>query len=243
VEELPPEKDEVPDGLSEEENLSIVMNQVDFRYNNGDIVLHPFDFSAKNGELIAITGPSGEGKTTLLRLILGLVEPCAGEALVVGDSGNQYPISAGTRGVFAYVPQGNSVFAGTIAQNLRLVAPEATDQELEQALKIACAYDFVSQLPMGLNHHLGAGGRGISEGQAQRLAIARALLRKAPILLLDEATSALDVDTERQLMDNLRSSGIINTCVLVTHRPSSASFCNRAYEIRNGFCREVIHEG
>ena len=243
VEELPPEKDEVPDGLSEEENLSIVMNQVDFRYNNGDIVLHPFDFSAKNGELIAITGPSGEGKTTLLRLILGLVEPCAGEALVVGDSGNQYPISAGTRGVFAYVPQGNSVFAGTIAQNLRLVAPEATDQELEQALKIACAYDFVSQLPMGLNHHLGAGDRGISEGQAQRLAIARALLRKAPILLLDEATSALDVDTERQLMDNLRSSGIINTCVLVTHRPSSASFCNRAYEIRNGFCREVIHEG
>ena len=95
----------------------------------------------------------------------------------VGASGNRYPIAAGTRGVFAYVPQGNSVFPGTIAENLRLVSPDATDGELEQALKIACAWDFVSQFPDGVNHRLGTGGRGISEGQAQRLAIARALLR------------------------------------------------------------------
>lgn len=243
VEELPAENDNVPEGLSSERNLSVEMNSVDFRYINGDIVLHPFDFSAKSGELIAVTGPSGEGKTTLLRLILGLVEPCNGEAVIIGDSGKRYSICAGTRSVFAYVPQGNSVFAGTIAQNLRLVCPEATDEELMQALKIACAYDFVKQLPKGLNHRLGAGGRGISEGQAQRLAIARALLRKAPVLLLDEATSALDVDTELRLMDNLRSSGIINTCVLVTHRPSSAEYCNRAYEIRSGYCREVTNEG
>jgi ABC-type multidrug transport system fused ATPase/permease subunit len=242
VEELPAEKDEIPAGLREEQDLTVEMNQVHFRYVNGEVVLHPFDFCAHSGELIAITGPSGEGKTTLLRLILGLVEPCSGEASVVGRSGTRYAITAGTRGVFAYVPQGNSVFAGTIAQNLRLVAPDATDEELVKALKIACAYDFVQQLPDGLNHRLGAGGRGISEGQAQRLAIARALLRKAPVLLLDEATSALDVETERRLMDNLRSSGIINTCILVTHRPSSAEFCNRAYEIRNGFCREVNYE-
>jgi ABC-type multidrug transport system fused ATPase/permease subunit len=242
VEELPAEKDEIPAGLREEQDLTVEMNQVHFRYVNGEVVLHPFDFCAHSGELIAITGPSGEGKTTLLRLILGLVEPCSGEASVVGRSGTRYAITAGTRGVFAYVPQGNSVFAGTIAQNLRLVAPDATDEELVKALKIACAYDFVQQLPDGLNHRLGAGGRGISEGQAQRLAIARALLRKAPVLLLDEATSALDVETERRLMDNLRSSGIINTCILVTHRPSSAEFCNRASEIRNGFCREVNYE-
>ena len=239
VEDLPTENEQVPEGFDEETQLHIALEQVSFRYRNGDVVLRPFDFRASTGDQIAITGPSGEGKTTLLRLLLGLVEPCGGKAELIGSSGCRYGISAGTRGAFAYVPQGNSIFSGTIAGNLRLVRPEATDRELEQVLKIACAWEFVQQFPDGLNHRLGAGGRGISEGQAQRLAIARALLRKAPILVLDEATSGLDEATERQLLENLRSSGLVHTCILVTHRQGSAAFCSRTYEIRRGYVTEV----
>ncbi len=242
VEELPEETMAIPVGLDREETLDIVMERVSFRYRNGDTVLEPFDFTARHGDLIAIIGPSGEGKTTLLRLLLGLVEPNSGKVALTGGTGTNYLITAGTRSVFAYVPQGNSVFSGTIAENLRLVRPEATDEELEAVLKTACAWDFVSQFPDGLEHRLGAGGRGISEGQAQRLAIARALLRKAPILLLDEATSGLDIGTEQQLMKNLRQSGLLHTCILVTHRPESARFCSRTYEIHRRRVTEVTDE-
>ncbi len=234
VEALPGEQTDVPEGLLEEEALSIQLRQVSFEYQNGEPVLEPFDFTANQGDVIALTGPSGEGKTTLLRLLLGLVKPCSGEAELIGASGKRYPIHAGTRKAFAYVPQGNSVFSGTIASNLRLVKPDASQEELFQALETACALDFVQQFPDGLNHHLGTGGRGVSEGQAQRLAIARALLRKAPILLLDEATSGLDAATERQLLKNLKESGLVQTCILVTHRMESAAFCSRGYEIFRG---------
>ena len=241
VEGLPGEDGNVPEGFMEEKEITVSLEQVDFHYQNGDVVLSTFDFVARPGDQIAITGPSGEGKTTLLRLLLGLVEPCGGKAELLGGSGARYAICAGTRGQFAYVPQGNSIFAGSIAHNLRIVAPEATEEEIEQALKTACAWDFVQQFPEGIHHPLGAGGRGISEGQAQRLAIARALLRKAPVLLLDEATSGLDAGTERRLLENLRNSGIVRTCILVTHRPGSADFCNRAYEVRGGRVTEVSY--
>ena len=239
VEALPGEDMAVPEGLLREEKLDIRLRDVSFEYNNGETVLRPFDFSAAHGDVIALTGPSGEGKTTLLRLLLGLVEPGGGEAVLVGASGKHYPIGAGTRKVFAYVPQGNSVFSGTIAENLHLVAPEATREDMERALEIACALDFVKQFPDGLDHRLGAGGRGISEGQAQRLAIARALLRKAPILLLDEATSGLDAATEAALLKNLSSCGWVSTCILVTHREASAAICSRNYEIFRGNVTEA----
>ena len=241
VETLPEEDSAVPEGFREETEVAIVLERVSFQYQNGDTVLHPFDFSAQPGDQIAITGPSGEGKTTLLRLLLGLVSPCGGKAELVGNTGVRYGISAGTRSIFAYVPQGNSVFSGTIAQNLRIIAPDATEAEMEQALKTACAWEFVQQFPDGLQHQLGSGGRGISEGQAQRLAIARALLRKAPILLLDEATSGLDAATERRLLENLRQSNLVRTCILVTHRTGSAEFCSRTYEIHQGHVTEVSH--
>ena len=147
VEELPEEDSIVPEGFREELELQIDLKQVSFRYLNGDSVLRTFDFTARPKDQIAIIGPSGEGKTTLLRLLLGLVAPCEGTAELIGESGRRYSISAGTRSVFAYVPQGNSIFSGTIAQNLRIVAPEATDAELKAALKIACAWDFVQQFP------------------------------------------------------------------------------------------------
>ena len=239
LEELPEEDSAVPAGLEQENGLSLCISRAAFSYKNGDVVLHPFDFSANPGETVAITGPSGEGKTTLLRLLLGLVSPAEGSAMLSGQ--NNYPLSAGTRCKFAYVPQGNSILAGTVAENLRLVRPEATEEELWQALEAACARDFVSQFSDGLDHKLGAGGRGISEGQAQRLAIARALLKGAPILLLDEATSALDMQTEEILLKSLRNSKLVNTCILVTHRPASAAFCDRGYEIRDGYITEVAH--
>ena len=241
VEELPRENDKIVEGLDQETRLDIVLKQVAFHYHEGGSPLQPFDFYVCDGDQVAITGPSGEGKTTLLRILLGLVEPCAGTAELIGGSGKSYNISAGTRSIFAYVPQENSLFDGSIAHNLQLAVPDATESEMEQALKVACAWEFVEQFPDGLHHPLSAGGRGISDGQIQRLAIARALLRKAPVLLLDEATSALDAATEQRLMDNLRHSGMVQTCILVTHRPGSAEFCNRAYEIHNGQIREVSH--
>ena len=183
---------------------------------------------------IGLVGRNGAGKTTLLRILLGLVRPSQGEAALTGESGRRYPVSAATRGAFGYVPQGNSIFAGTIADNLRLTRPDATDVELETVLRAACAYDFVKELPGGLQYVVGGRGKGLSEGQAQRIAVARALLRGAPILLLDEATSALDEDTEERMLHNLMEGGWVRTCILVTHRPGSRRFCTRGYRVQDG---------
>lgn len=241
VEDLLEEDAQIPEGFLNEKQYTVSLKQVSFEYQGSEIILNPFDFTASPGDLIAITGPSGEGKTTLLRILLGLVQPHSGSTQLIGQNGEAYTITAGTRSAFSYVPQGNSIFAGTIAENLRMTCPEATDEELMEALKIACADEFVSQLPDGLEHKLGSSGRGISEGQAQRLAIARALLCKAPIMLLDEATSALDMQTERQMLSNLQSCDLVKTCIVVTHRQGSADFCTRNYEIKNGNVTEVYH--
>lgn len=227
---------EEPDGGQElrgRADLTLTLSGVGFAYRNGESVLEGADFCAAPGELIAVTGPSGEGKTTLLRILLGLVHPREGSA-VLRCGGEELPLSAATRSAFAYVPQGNSMFAGTIEENLRLTRPDATREELERALRAACAEEFVRELPGGLSYVVGGRGKGLSEGQAQRLAVARALLRGAPILLLDEATSALDQATEERMLHNLMESGLVHTCVFVTHRPGTMRFCTRQYRVEEG---------
>ena len=240
VVELPQEDTETGKGFDSETEYTLSFDNVVFRYDNGLQVLENVNFVARPGQLISITGPSGEGKTTMMRIMLGLVHPTEGSAFITGDSGRKYPLSAATRKIFGYVPQGNHIFTGTIAENLRISNPDATEEEMLEALKIACAYDFIVELPDGLNHMVGGRDKRLSEGQAQRIALARALLKKAPILLLDEATSALDTETEAQLLENLMNSGKIKTCILVTHRPAGKELCDRSYHINDGKVVEEI---
>ncbi len=235
VTELPAEPSgEVPATLRE---VSVSLTGVGFSYQNGERVLTDVSFHAGPDELVALTGPSGEGKTTMLRLLLGLIVPQEGRA-ELRCGGQSYPLSAATRCAFAYVPQGNSMFAGTIRDNLRLTAPDADDEALWSALRAACADEFVSALPQGLDYAVGGRGKGLSEGQAQRLAVARALLRGAPVLLLDEATSALDEATEERLLQSLMTSPYVHTCIFVTHRPGTAAVCTRRYRVDGGRVRE-----
>ena len=182
------------------------------------------------------------GKTTMIRLILGLVCPQSGRALIRAADGTEVTMNAETRHLFAYVPQGNTILSGTIAENMRTVKEDATDEEIIEALKIACAWDFVAKMPDTINAKVGERGRGFSEGQAQRLAIARAVLRDAPVLLLDEATSALDVTTERRVLRNIVQQKPNKTCIVTTHRPSVLNLCQRVYRVVDTRVTELSEE-
>lgn len=219
--------------------LSVVLDDVEFSYNENKTVFKHADIVANPGEIVALVGPSGEGKTTMIRLLLGLINTKSGNASIRDINGVSCKISSATRRFFAYVPQGNTIFSGTIAENMRMVKQDATDAEIVEALKAACAYDFVNRLPDGINSKVGERGSGFSEGQAQRLSIARALLRKSPILLLDEATSALDVFTERQVLRNIMNMGYARTCIVTTHRPSVLTMCDKVYKIDSGVVCDI----
>ena len=184
-------------------------------------------------------GPSGEGKTTLLRLLLGIVRPKAGTLELYAEDGNAIAVSPSTRQFFAYVPQENTLFSGTIAENLQLIKSNATEDEMYAALKLACADDFVRKLPLGLHSPVKEQGGCFSEGQLQRLSIARALLSDAPILLMDEATSALDMETEQQILHNIMSSQKGRTCIVTTHRPSVLKISHRVYSIRQDRIEQI----
>lgn len=221
--------------------MGLVVEDMGYTYHTGTEVFKRASIQAFPHEVVALVGPSGEGKTTMLRLILALLCPKEGRMWVCAEENREEKIllSASARKLFSYVPQGNTMFSGTIAENLRTVKPDASDEELIEALKLACAWDFVQKLPDGINSAIKERGGGFSEGQAQRLSIARALLRKSPILLLDEATSALDVATERRVIRNIMTDTYPRTCIVTTHRPTVLNICARVYAIKDKSCREL----
>ena len=222
--------------------FSVCMKGVNFAYLKDNKVIADSEFLASPGEIVALVGPSGEGKTTMIRLILGLIRPQDGTVMMRAVDGSKIEMNAETRHLFAYVPQGNTILSGTIAENMRMVKEDATDEEIVEALKIACAWDFVEKMPETINSKIGERGRGFSEGQAQRIAIARAVLRDAPILLLDEATSALDVTTERRVLKNLIQQRPNKTCIVTTHRPSVLNLCQRVYRVVDTKVTELSEE-
>lgn len=213
------------------DGFKVRMKDVSFSYKDGEEVIADSAFKASPGEIVALVGPSGEGKTTLIRLMLGLVKPTEGKVVIIASNGEQVHMNAETRHLFSYVPQGNTMLSGTIASNLRMVKENATDEELIEVLKIACAWEFVEKMPNTIYSKIKERGRGLSEGQAQRIAIARALLRDKPIMLLDEATSALDIATERRVLRNIISQRPNKTCIVTTHRPSVLGICQRVYRV------------
>ena len=222
-----------------QDGLSLRLDHLTFGYQDDKNVYNDMDFYAKSGEIVALLGASGGGKSTLMRVMLGMLEPDNGTVTVEDKAGNKIPICSDLRYFFAYVPQGNTILSGTIAENMRMVREDVTDEEIVDALKTACAWEFVSKIPNGINGVLGEHGRGISEGQAQRLSIARALIRNAPIMLLDEATSALDSETEKQVLNNIIRSYPNKLIIVSTHRLGVLSLCDRICRIIDGKIKEL----
>ena len=207
-----------------------------FSYDR-EAILDGADFALPKGSFAVITGPSGIGKSTLLKLLLGIYQPDSGALLIQGAE-RRVTVSRSTRRLFAYVPQGNLLLSGTLRENLTIVNPDATEEAIADALYVSTMDEFAAGLPQGLDTVLGENGLGLSEGQAQRLAIARAIVSNAPILLLDECTSALDEATEAKVMMRIKALPD-RTCIAVTHRPAAVSLCDWRLEVDGGKIRAV----
>ncbi|MEE5991942.1 MAG: ABC transporter ATP-binding protein [Oscillospiraceae bacterium] len=192
------------------------------------IVLQHLSLSIHRGEYIAFTGHSGCGKSTILKLLMCIYKPDSGERSLVDNSGNSQPLTPEWHKLFAYVPQGNQLMSGTIREIISFANPEDSQNEekIKYALKVACADEFVNELEKGMDTLLGERGTGLSEGQMQRIAVARAIFSESPVLLLDEATSALDEKTEQKMLQNLRNM-TEKTVIAVTHRPAALEICDR----------------
>lgn len=227
LEEMPSEDSDNGEPMAAPCGVRLV--NVDYAYDDGkEKVIDNLSFDFRPGTCTAILGETGAGKTTIVRLILSLVHPTSGH-IEIYNSSLSCEVSPATRCNFVYVPQGNTLLSGTIRANLQLAAPNASEDDMVDALHTACA-DFVLELPDGLDTKVSEGGGGLSEGQAQRIAIARALLRGRSVMLFDEATSALDPDTEKQLLNNILSSHD-KTVIFITHRPAVMEYCDQTLHL------------
>ena len=233
------EIDSLPDETSENSTIKnpaevygrlkgIDFNDISFRYDR-DIILNETSLRINKGDFIAIMGISGIGKSTLLKLLLGVFKVEGGSIeLDFGDE--KIEVDNKTRRLFSYVPQGNFLLSGTIRENITFINSDVSEEEIEEAIRISCSDAFISELPDGLETVIGERGIGLSEGQLQRLAIARSLLSKAPIILLDEATSALDEETEKRFLTNLKMLEN-KTCIIVSHKKAALEICNKHVQI------------
>ena len=238
IEELPDEEvinHQIDVSKMYSEMREIRFDDITFSFDR-DKVLETTSLTVKKGAFVAIEGISGIGKSTLLKLLLSVYQPQNGEIVIRTDS-KDYPVDRSTRKLFSYVPQGNFLLSGTLRENVAFVAPNATDEEILEAARIACADEFIAELPEGLDTVIAERGGGLSEGQVQRIAIARAILSGAPILLLDEATSALDEATEERLLKNLRELENI-TCIIISHKKAAEQICDKIVTISDKKIKE-----
>ena len=238
IEAIPLEKSSPIKICNEFTKPSIEFKDISFGYKYNSTILNNINLTIESGETIAFVGPSGEGKTTIIRLILSLINPTSG-TVILKEVDIIKTLTRDYRELISYVPQGNTLFSGTIEDNLIYGNSEANETDIRQALDNACALDFVDKLDDGIKTPIGERGIGLSEGQAQRIAIARSFLREKPILILDEATSSLDPETEVNVLKAIRSLPHKPTCIIITHRPSALSICNRIIRLDKGIIREV----
>lgn len=224
----------------QKEFRAITAEDVVFSYVEGEPVLENVSLRIEKGELLAIVGESGIGKSTLMKLLLHLM-PCDKGHLYLETDSEKIEIDAGTRNVFSYVPQGNMIMSGTIRDNITFCNEDVTDEEIKRAAQTACIWEFIERLPNGLDTVLTERGEGLSMGQVQRIAIARAILDDAPILLLDECTASLDKDTEWQVLQNLKKMNT-KTIICISHTSAGIACCDRVLQIENKKFTEVENE-
>lgn len=213
-------------------NVGVKVEHLTFGYAE-DAVLEDVTMDIRPGEFVAIIGESGIGKTTLVRILMSFMSNVQGMISFYNEAGEQEMANAGTRNYISYVPQGNTLFSGSIRENILMGKLDASEEEIWEALKLSSGFEFVKGLPKGLDTVIGERGHGLSEGQAQRIAIARAFIRKAPFLVLDEATSALDEQTELKVIEGLQQLEPRPTCLVITHRKSILAYCDREITIES----------
>lgn len=221
-----------------EKMQGICIKNISFKWDGEkDCIIHNADYFIKKGDFVAVAGTSGVGKSTLIKLILGIISPVEGEIYAETQNKN-YRLDKSMRGLFAYVPQGNMILSGTIKDNIRFSNTNAADDEVITAAKIADMDGFVNQLPDGYDTVIGERGTGLSEGQIQRIAIARAILYDAPILLLDESTSALDENTEKNVLENIKSLKN-KTCIIISHKKAAIKAADKVITLVDGKIKEI----